>query len=216
MASVRKKRKQQENREPDRTAADYYRLKTDAVEDLVHADESNSPKVSEEELRKYRSRGKWKLPMWLKVVLMKAWFYGAVCFFFLWGLGMYIADQLDLFVITAIALGMVTDLLINTALRYFSEREGSNDTWMMVPLRGVPGFFLNILYAFVVLALVATLYNVINITILAVTKQTDAVPLGVEPILFGLFYMGIDMGLLALKHLLVNIISDAKKKAGKA
>ncbi len=209
-----KQKKQPNNKKEDaRAASDYYRLHTKAVDDLVNADESNSPVVSEEELNKYRGKKKLKLPTWLKVVLVKAWFYGAVCFFFLWGLGMYIADQLDLYVVTAIALGMVTDLLINTMLRYFSDREGGNDRWMMVPQRGVPGFFLNILYAFVVLALVVTLYNVINLAILSVTKQEGTVPLGVEPILFGLFYMGIDMGLLALKHLLQSIVADAKKKA---
>ena len=34
---------------------DYYRLKTKAVDDLVSADVTNSPKVSREELNKYRS-----------------------------------------------------------------------------------------------------------------------------------------------------------------
>ena len=37
-------------REEKRTAAEYYRLNTQAVEDLVTADASNSPEVSEEEL----------------------------------------------------------------------------------------------------------------------------------------------------------------------
>ena len=42
-------------REPERDAADYYRLKTQAVEDLVTADESNSPVVSEAEPRRGRT-----------------------------------------------------------------------------------------------------------------------------------------------------------------
>lgn len=213
MAARRNKRGQEPVREPEKDAAEYYRLKTKAVEDLVTADESNSPAVSREELNKYRGRVRKKLPQWLKVSLLKAWFYGSVCFFFLWGLGGYVADQLDLFFITAIALGMVTDLLINTLLKYYAETDGANDRWMMVPRRGVAGFFLNILYAFLVLGLVDMVYNVVNVAILAVTRQTDTVPLGVEPILFGLLYMGIDTGLIALKHLLGSIVSDAKTKA---
>ena len=39
-------------------------------------------------------------------------------------------------------------------------------------------------------------------------------PLGVEPILFGLLCMGVDAGFVALKHLLKEIVSDAKAKAG--
>ena len=213
MAVRRNKRGQEPVREPEKDAAEYYRLKTKAVEDLVTADESNSPVVSEAELNKYRGRLRKKLPQWLKVSLIKAWFYGSVCFFFLWGLGGYMADQLDLFFVTAIALGMVTDLLINTLLKYYAETDGANDRWMMVPRRGVAGFFLNILYAFLVLGLVDMVYTVVNVAILAVTRQTDTVPLGVEPILFGLLYMGIDTGLIALKHLLGSIVSDAKRKA---
>ena len=167
-------RRQQKERTPQRDEAvkatsEYYRLNTQAVEDLVTADESNSPAVSQEELDKYRGRTRKKLPLWLKVALLKAWFYGAVCFFFMWGLGGYLADALDLFFVTAIALGMVTDLLVNTILRYYAETDGANDRWMMIPRRGVAGFFLNILYAFVVLGVVDAVYNLANIAILSLT-----------------------------------------------
>jgi len=216
MAAGRKKKDHQPEREPEREAAEYYRLKTKAVEDLVTADESNSPRVSTEELNKYRSRRGIHLPAWLKVSLIKAWFYGSVCFFFLWGLGVYVADQLDLLFVTSIGLGMVTDLLINTLLRYYAETDGANDRWMMVPRRGVVGLLLNILYAFVVMALVVTVYTLANLLLLSVSRQTDAVPLGVEPILFGLLYMGVDTGLIALKHLLGRILTDAKSKASTA
>ena len=211
-------RRKQKGREPQRDEAikatsEYYRLNTKAVEDLITADESNSPRVSEEELNKYRGRTRKKLPQWLKVSLLKAWFAGSVCFFFMWGLGGYLADSLDLFFVTAIALGMVTDLLVNTILKYYAETDGANDRWMMIPRRGVAGFFLNILYAFLALALVVLVYNVINRLILSITHETDTIPLGVGPILFGLFYMGIDTGLIALKHLLGRIVADAKKQA---
>ncbi len=212
-------RRQQKERAPQRDEAvkatsEYYRLNTQAVEDLVTADESNSPAASQEELDKYRGRTRKKLPLWLKVALLKAWFYGAVCFFFMWGLGGYLADALDLFFVTAIALGMVTDLLVNTILRYYAETDGANDRWMMIPRRGVAGFFLNILYAFVVLGVVDAVYNLANIAILSLTQETGTVPLGVEPILFGLLCMGVDAGFVALKHLLKEIVSDAKAKAG--
>ena len=69
--------------------ASYYQLHTDAVEDLVSATKENTPRYSEEELNKYRSgKAKRKFPQWLKVLGIKTWFYGAVCFFVFWGLGM--------------------------------------------------------------------------------------------------------------------------------
>ena len=75
------------NRKPDiAKEANYYKLKTKAVKDLVEADESNSPEVSEEELNKYRSGPKLNVADWVKLLLLKWWFAGAVCFFFIWGL----------------------------------------------------------------------------------------------------------------------------------
>ena len=90
-----------------RAAADYYKLHARAVNDLINANEENSPPVSEEELRKYRSGPKLRLADWLKVVLIKMWFAGSVCFFIFWGLSAYLADLLDLLLVFAIALGVI-------------------------------------------------------------------------------------------------------------
>ena len=82
----RKKARDAEARERAESAASYYELKTQAVEDLVSANEENSPQVSREEIRKYTSRGRLKLADWVKLLAIKWWFAAAVCFFFLWGL----------------------------------------------------------------------------------------------------------------------------------
>lgn len=196
---------------PDVTKeTEYYKLKTDAVRDLVEANEENSPVVSEEELNKYRSGPKIKTSEWVKIVFIKTWFAGAVCFFFIWGLGLYTADLLDNLFITWLALGIVTDLLTNNVIRFFEKTQGANDRWLMITKRGYVSFPLNILYAGVLLWLVVTLYNVINIVLIAITGATDTVPLGVGPILFGLFYMGFDLLLIKCKHVLIDIF----KKAG--
>lgn len=179
--------------------SDYYKLKTQAVDDLVNANEENSPEVSEEELRAYRSGPKLKLADWVKLVFVKFWFAGAVCFFIVWGLGSFFADELDQLFVTGIVLGMVTDLLTNNVLRFFEKTPGENRQWIMVNRRGTPGLLLNILYGFVVLALVWGLYNAINLIAAGLTGQADRVVLGVEPILFGLFSMGFDLLLLWVK-----------------
>ena len=126
-------RKKQTPADEQRAAADYYRLNVKAVEDLVGANAENSPKVSEEELRRYRSGPKTRLADWVKAVLIKVWFAGAVCFFFLWGLGTYVSDQLDQILILGVALGLVTDLLTNNLYRFYAKPAGANDRWMMFP-----------------------------------------------------------------------------------
>ena len=210
------KREKNQHMKPEITRqADYYKLKTKAVEDLVTADESNSPEVSEEELRYYRSGPKFKIADWAKLLFIKAWFPGAVCFFFMWGLGGMMADQLDLMFVTGIALGVVTEMLTNNVLRFMEKTPGGNDRWMMFPQKKYITFPLNILYAFVLLFLVYTLYNAINLAIITVTGATDTVPLGVGPILFGVFCMGFDMILIQGKHLIMDIIREAKKSPPK-
>ena len=207
------KRNKGEPQKPEITKqADYYKLKTQAIEDLVTADESNSPEVSPEELRRYQSGPKLKVADWVKLLFIKAWFPGSVCFFFIWGLGGMVADQLDMLFITGIALGVVTEMLTNNVLRFLEKKPGANDRYMMFPQKGYITFPLNILYAFVVLFLVYTLYNAINLVIVQLTGMVDKVPLGVEPVLFGIFYLCFDMILIQGKHLVQDIVRGGKKK----
>ena len=77
-------------KDQNRTDSSYYRLHTQAVEDLVSACRENAPQYSKAELEKYRSSaGRYSPPELFKVALIKIWFYGAVCYFSFLGLGMY-------------------------------------------------------------------------------------------------------------------------------
>ena len=199
-------------REPERTAAEYYQLNTKAVDDLVSADVSNSPKVSQAELNKYRSGPKVHLSDWVKVILVKWWFAGAVCFFFLWGLGTVVPNRENQLIIVGLALGFVTDLLVNNIFRYYAKTPGTNDRWMMFPKKGFASLPLNILYAFVLLACVVGTYNAVNALWLSLSGQKDTIPIGVGPILFGLFATLWDLVFLGMKRMLKRIVSDASKQ----
>lgn len=193
-------------------AAEYYKLKTQAVRDLAEADESNSPPVSDRELRKYRSGLKLKIPDMVKILFIKWWFSAAVCFFFFWGLGNYVGDMLDMLFITGVALGVVTDILTNNALRFFEPYAGAWAKWINFYKKRYATFPLNILYSFLLLLLVFISYGVINYLIMVIRGlPTLEAYVGVEPILFGLLYMGFDMLILLLRNSFKNILADAKK-----
>lgn len=194
--------------EERKTAADYYKLHSEAVNDLATANEENSPKVSEEELRKYRSGGKFKLSETVKALLVKYWFNGAVCFFFFLGLGNYLRDLLDQLFVLGFAMGIITDILVNNVLRFIAKPEGGNDKWMMIPQKKLSSLFLNIGYAFVVLFFVYMFYNLLN----TILQKLGGSILSVEPLLFGLIYLGFDLLFIGMKKMMKNIISDAKKK----
>ena len=205
-------RKKQVTPEETRAASDYYKLHAKAVNDLITANEENSPEVSEEELAQYRSGPKLHLSDWLKAILVKMWIAGSVCFFIFWGLSSYLTARLDLLLVFAIALGVVTDVLTNNLLRYFAKKRGGNDRWMMFPQKRYITFFLNILYAGLLLLCVDFLYTLLNLALLAAGGKTT---LGVGPILFGVFYTGFDLLFIQMKRLFLQILRDAKRSAEK-
>ena len=192
----------------------YYNLHSEAVEDLVTATKENTPRYSEAELNKYRtSKTKWKFPQWLKVGLIKFWFYGAVCYFVFWGLGLYL-QGLDLYFVAAVILGMVTDLLINHFLRFTEKLPGGSKKWMMVTRRGTAGFFMNLAYGFLLIFLVITVYQMINTAIVTIYNGSENAPLlHVEPLFFGLATVGADTLCVIIRNTLLKIVEDAKKKA---
>ena len=155
-------RRRAEAPEKEKDAAEYYRLNTKAVDDLVNADVSNSPKVSREELNRYRSGLKIRLPDWLKALLIKWWFSGAVCFFFFWGLGNVIPNRENQLLVLGLAGGFVTDLLVNNIFRYYAKTPGANDRWMMFGKKGFASLPLNVIYAFLLLLCVVMTYNTVN------------------------------------------------------
>ncbi len=191
---------------------DYYKLHTKAVKDLAEANEENSPPVSEKELRKYRSGFKFRIPDLVKIMFIKWWFPASVCYFFFWGLGTYVQDMLDMLFITGIALGVITDLLTNNVLRFLEPSAGAWSKWLLFYKKRYATFPLNILYSFGLLFLVFTSYNVINVLLLKASSSADAAAfLGVEPIVFGLLYMGFDMLVLVMRNTFRNILADARK-----
>lgn len=187
----------------------YYDLKTDAVKRLVNA--KNAPKVSDAEIRKYTSGGKLHIPSPVKILLLKFWFSGAICYFFLWGLGLYVAG-LDLMVILAVGLGISTDLMVNHILHSFEPEKGAYDPWMMFPQRKFWTFFANIIYAGLILFCVVQSYTVINTLMVGDVSSADTVAVGVEPVLFGLLYTGFDLLFITMKNTAIKIFRDANDK----
>ncbi len=196
-----KKQQNKENNKPE--TKNPYKINTDAVNRLVDAKNKTYPNTKTDPGKQYRGKSFINsIPEPIKALFIKFWFNGAICFFIYWGLGLLVPAFSDMIVILAIVSGMVNDLLVNNTFHFFSITPGSNNKWMMFPQRKFWTFFANILYAGVVLLGVMTLYAGINLIVFV----------GVEPILFGLFYTAVDMLFVGMKNLVVKIINDATQK----
>ncbi len=197
--------------DPGETAeAGYYKLKLQAVDDLVNANEENSPPVPKQELRKYRSAAGWHLRDWIKAILLKYWFAGVICYFFIWGLSSYRLNQWDLIAILAIALGGATFLLTKNIYRFIARKEGDYDRWMMFPGKSLAFLLPDIVYALVLILCTMMTYNGINM--LLTKPEADTAVLGVEPLLFALFVTLWDLLFLGIKRMMRKVVEDAKKK----
>lgn len=208
----RKKRRSEQIEEESRMS-DPYVLKKDAVRRLTQANETNSPNIDPSIIDKYKSGFLYKLPMWLKASFIKFWFAGAVCYFFVWGLSIYITHAWDLIFVLTIAMGIVTDLLTNNVMRFFSDELHDYTAWIMFPKKKFWTLFANIAYAGVLVICVVFTYQGINNTAVLLGGDPERVVLGVEPILFGLFYFVFDLFFITIKKTFKNIIKDAKEKA---
>ncbi len=201
------------SQENSKRANENYELKSEAVEQLVQAQSGEAPEYSQEELDRYTTHKGIHIPMWLKVIGIKAWFAGAVCFFILWGLGNYITAKLDMLFSVAVVYGMVTDILVNNVIRFMEKTPGEHDKWLLFPKKGMVSFGLNLLFAFVIIFCVYITYDVANYAIMSLSGNWNTIPIGVEPILFGLLCMGYDMLLIGIKTMFLGLVRDAKAAA---
>lgn len=199
----------------DAAANDPYKLKIKAVDDLVSANEENSPPVPKKELRKYHAGPRVRLADWIKAALLKAWIAGVVCYFFLWGLGRYLADQLDTLVVLAIALGVLTDLITNNVFRFIAKTPGAYDRFMTFPRKGFVSLPLNVVYSALLVLCVVTTYSAVNALASSQGGEGETAFLGVEPILFGVLTAAWDAVFLAMKRVARKMVEDAKKSVGK-
>ncbi len=208
------KKKDNKNHTPEKKSSDsYYSLKTDAIDRLVNAEKKTYDKTKGDPGKEYRSKGFLdKIPSWIKSLFIKFWFNGAVCFFIFWGLGLYVTSMLDMIFVLAVVMGMVTDILVNNAFRFLATYEGQNDKWMMFPKKKYWTFFANIFYAFIILVGVIWFYNILNVVLNNINGTTEELYVAVEPLLFGLSYMAIDMVFITMKNTMIKIVSDAKQK----
>ena len=187
-----------------------YKIKKDAVDRLVHADKDTVREVSDEEIARYKGKKKFHFPNTVKCLLIKWWFAGAFCFFFLWGLGT-VLEGWDLIFVFGAALGALTDLLTNNVLKFLEDSERANDKFMMVTLRKFWSLFINIPYGFLLLAFVYMTYAVLALIFTKIPAMSDMV-FGVGPILFGIFYVAYDQLLILIKNTIVRIFKEAMEK----
>ena len=165
--------------------------------------------ASKKELNKYRRKSLLNMPEGIKYFLLKWWFAGVVCWFFMIGLGSYGIAALDMMLIMGVVTGLIWDLLVNVIIRMRTEKKDFG-RYMMFPKTGVAAGLLNVLFGLLLVYLTAQTYAAVAMGLKAAGSDNI---LSVGPIFFGLFTAAWDWILLRFKKLGSNILADAKKNA---
>jgi hypothetical protein len=130
----------------------------------------------------------------VKACAVKWWFAGAAFYFVGWGLFIQTRDQLELTLALGLALGLVTDILVNRALLFFETDKKRYGGFIFCYTRNFLSMPVNVLYGIVLAAAVSYSYHFANLLAVNLTgSPPGTVFLGAEPILYGLFFMGFDM-----------------------
>ena len=219
---AKKKKKFQET-----TIENYYDLKIDKIDELVAALKDDAPaetgtisynvaeitgedseKNRQKEFDPYKVDKFSRIPAWVKALFIKFWFAGCVCYFVMFGLRI---NELDKLVLLGAVLGLVVDVLINPLFRYMESDKKEYNAYMMFPFpfKAFWTFFTNLIYYIFIIFCVAGCYQGISMLIGKIV--------GVEPLLFGVFAVIIDMIFIGIKDgfvILAKKRKNAKKEEG--
>ena len=121
------------------------------------------------------------------------------------GLGIYIPSSFDLMILDGLLYGLLVDIIVNPFFRMLESDKREYDAYTMFPfpVKHFWTFFANMLYYLIVFMGVMLCYTGINkfITFAAV-----------EPLLFGVFAVAVDMVFIGIKDLIVFLIKKAMRK----
>lgn len=144
-----------------------------------------------------------KIPGWVKVTFLKWWVAGAVYYFVGFGLLFTLTSFIDSVIYLGLLLGIVSEYIVNPVIRWMQKSLPNYEDHIIVLERGVKGLLLNILFGFLFSIIIAMTYVGINSLAIAIfSLEKSRIVLGVEPILYGLFYLAYNILFIKIKHFL--------------
>ena len=165
------------------------------VEAAKQGEETEYKKSTGKEFNPYRLDRLSRIPTWIKAIVIKWWFAGLVCYLIVMGLGEVIQNNENRMLLTGVVLGLVVDIFVNPALRYFQSSDNEYNSYMMFPFpfKKYWTLFTNMLYYMVVALLVNYCYMGLNMLIDVIRGTSGNIHVGVEPLLYGVFFIIVDM-----------------------
>lgn len=151
------------------------------------------------EMKKYDKGFLNKVPYSVKAILIKYWFYGAVCFFSLMGfVGIY-GETAAL--VGGLIAGALFDIACYNILEMMDHDNNKAKYYMMFKSKKIYSVFINVVYQVVVFFIA---YVVISAIVSTYKEGSNSMFLG-EPLSIALVLTAIDAIFLLIKNLLVKL-----------
>lgn len=204
-------RMKKQNKNETSDSKKYYDINVKAVNELAEA-MNEKPKFNEklpkDAPNPYKIDFLARIPTWIKVVFIKFWIGGAICYFGFFGLGAYVPGILDLQVLVGLITGIVNDFLVNPGFLYFESDQKEYHKYLMIPISGkrIWTLLVNIAYGIIITLIVAQIYYFINVVVVVfkdLPKDTITIP--VEPIGYGIILLLVDLFFVSIKNYIVKI-----------
>lgn len=157
--------------------------------------------------------GKKGVPAWVKILLLKYWTAGSVLYFFGFGLGALWNHNTDLdatfYLTLLLILGycLINEYIVKPIVRLFRTSIVDTYYYNMVNIKGAKSFFLNLLYAIIVMVpvVIITVFLSAHGITLTITFQD-----GIDPFSFGLIVVFVDFIYLFIKNTIFNAYKKYK------
>jgi hypothetical protein len=158
---------------------------------------------AEKEVRPYKYSRLSKIPAVIKAVIIKYWFAGAIYFFIGWGIPYNTIDQLDVMAGLGLAIGLVTDVIVNKILILLDDDKNKMRKYIMFSKKKIYSILINLIYGLVLSVFISYTYSYINVLVINIKNlPKESVVLPVEPLLYGLFFLIYDFLFLTIRNLI--------------
>lgn len=154
-----------------------------------------------------------KVPFWIKVLILKYWFFGAINFFMLMGIGSSDGNS-DYWQWMAIFCGLIGgafyDFVINKIIMLWETDKHEGKYFSMIISKKYYAMIINIIYFVFLFINVYLVQNALG-DFFHKTLKWNYTP-GQEPFSFGLIVLGIDAFYLLIKNGIVYLIKKLRNK----
>ena len=158
--------------------------------------------ISMDDLHAYKQQGFLaRIPYWIKAVLLKYWFYGAICFFVLMGLGASLEKGENRAIACGLIAGLVFDFIVYGIYRAMDSDKKESKHYMMFKSKSVYSVLINVSYQL----LVFILGMLIMTSIVATYKDPVNNWFLQEPFSQALVLTALDAVFVLIKNLLVYL-----------